>query len=48
MSVYGGGVAAGERVVADADAAMYVAKQGGRDRVGVLAADDAGAGRPST
>ena len=48
VSVYGGGVAAGERVVADADAAMYVAKQGGRDRVGVLAADDAGAGRPST
>jgi PleD family two-component response regulator len=47
--VYRGGVATpGERVVADADAAMYAAKHGGRDRVGVLAADDAEGGRTST
>jgi diguanylate cyclase (GGDEF)-like protein/PAS domain S-box-containing protein len=33
-------VAAGERVVADADAAMYAAKESGRDRVGVLSEGD--------
>jgi diguanylate cyclase (GGDEF)-like protein/PAS domain S-box-containing protein len=33
-----GGGAAAERVVADADAAMYLAKQGGRDRVGLAGA----------
>ncbi len=32
--------AAGERVVADADAAMYAAKESGRDRVGVLSEGD--------